>query len=170
MDLHEENCKKAPFNQVPMVSATDYAAALKLPGNFSWKRAMKTALVKSEMKMLLPLTDFMARPEGPVDPLAFLGGSKQAYSMMRDTLSPLHLYALGALAAPIFSVQLLCRPSLPSAGRAVPVRLSTNQGSWYVVGGVLGGGTCLQLTFCISSEHLDKRCDTCIRFASELLA
>jgi hypothetical protein len=96
MDLDVENCKKAPFNQVDMVSFTDYAAALSLPGKFSWKRALKTALVKSELKMLLPFTDLMASPRGPVDPFSALGGSTSAYSIMRDTLSPLHLYAVSA--------------------------------------------------------------------------
>lgn len=140
MDLHEGNCKKAPFNQVSMVSATDYAAALRLPGNFSWKRAMKTALVKSELKMLLPLTDLMARPDGPVDPFAFLGGSKRAYSMMRDTLSPLHLYALGARPSwsAVCTGESCFAPSVPAAGPSLPGQLSVYRGCWHGVGSELG--------------------------------
>jgi hypothetical protein len=47
--------------------------------------------------MLLPLTDLLAA--APVDPLAFTGGSNRAYRMLRDTLSPLHLCAVGVLLA-----------------------------------------------------------------------
>lgn len=113
MDLHVENCKKEPFNKVTMVSMTDYVAALNLPNKFSWRRALKTALVKSELKMLLPLTDLMSRSEDPVDPFAFLGGSNKAYSMMRDTLSPLHLYALGAFPPPARTCLQLPPPTPP---------------------------------------------------------
>lgn len=52
MDLHEKNCKLAPFSTCDLVSATDYAAAMHLQGNFSWKRAAKTALVKLNRKVL----------------------------------------------------------------------------------------------------------------------
>jgi hypothetical protein len=78
MDLIPANCTKPPFNGVEMVSATDYAAALNVPGNFNWQRAVRTALVKTQMKVFLPLTDFMARPQTPVDPFLCLGGSSRA--------------------------------------------------------------------------------------------
>lgn len=57
------------------------------------------------MQMLLPLTDFLGAV--PSDPLAFVGGSNRAYHMLRDTLSPLHLYAVGAHRNTLFSGSLL---------------------------------------------------------------
>jgi hypothetical protein len=64
-------------------------------GDFNWQRAARTALVSNNMKWLLPLTDMMKRPEGPVDPFAVIGGEGKVYSLLRDALSPLHLSAVG---------------------------------------------------------------------------
>ena len=49
---------------------------------------------------MLPLTDLMKRPEGPVDPFELVGGETKVYSFLRDALSPLHLSAVGTCDLP----------------------------------------------------------------------
>lgn len=107
MKLHTDNVKRAPFNRAKMVSAADYASALSVPGEFNWPKAARTLLLHLGLNFLLPLTSLVrsgdVKEEGRAanaadpDPLAAVGGSDTAYAVMRDALSPLHLYALGAL-------------------------------------------------------------------------
>lgn len=108
MKLHAENIKLEPFNSVKMVSAADYAAALKVPGSFNWQRAANTALVHLGLNFLLPLTTLVIKhreQSDSTDPLAAVGGSDTAYALLRDSLSPHHLYAIGAQPPPP------CRPT-----------------------------------------------------------
>lgn len=120
MKLHAENATRAPFAGVKMISAADYAAALRIPGDFNWHKAARTLLVHLGLNFLLPLTTLAgggsaqedstaadAADAAAPDPLAAVGGSDTVYAVLRDSLSPLHLYAIGALRSVYFD--LCCR-------------------------------------------------------------
>lgn len=105
MKLNPDNVKLEPFNRVKMISAADYAAALKVPGSFNWRRAAHTLLVHLGLNFLLPLTAVLIKrtaddeedsKQGP-DPFSIIGGADTAYAVLRDALSPMHLYAIGTL-------------------------------------------------------------------------
>jgi hypothetical protein len=64
--------------------------------------------------LLLPATDFIVVHGGEEDPFAALGGSRVLFSIMRDSLSPLHLYAIGATPARV-------RRSARRVANAVPI-------------------------------------------------
>jgi hypothetical protein len=115
MNLDRDTCSQAPFVSVPMLSAADYVASLRLPSGFDWRSALQTLIVRLGFPLLLPATDFVPGGGGgsrDADPFAALGGSGVLYSIMRDALSPLHLFAIGAP---------LQRPDHPAPARACSV-------------------------------------------------
>jgi hypothetical protein len=115
MALHEENCQTAPFSGVSMMSAADYVSSLQIPGNFNWRKAIRTILVKMKLGFILPATEFIGPAPDPtktVDPLAIIGGSDLAFMMLRDALSPLHLYAVGRFSK--------CHHNLDLCGKSAP--------------------------------------------------
>jgi hypothetical protein len=96
MELDEENCRLEPFSQYELVSAKEYLASLRIPGNFNWPRAIRTLLVHQGLSLLLPVTDWVGpKDRHTVDPLAVIGGSDLAFLMLKDSLSPVHMYAIG---------------------------------------------------------------------------
>ena len=112
MKIDQENAKLEPFNSVNMVSGYDYAAALRVPGSFNWSKAIRTLLVQMDLNFLLPMTGFIRGKDGSDDPFALVGGSAAAYAILRESFSPLHLYAIGAPPPPPQGPPRLCRNAL----------------------------------------------------------
>lgn len=103
MELDANTASKGPWGQCRMTSLPDYVRTLRIPGDFNWRKAVHTLLVHFKLPYLLPFADMMVKQQdekdGPVDVMGPAGGSPFIFQILRDALSPLHLYALGALPA-----------------------------------------------------------------------
>jgi hypothetical protein len=103
MDLDDHNAALEPFSSCRMISAAEYTRSLCIPGGFNWHRAVHTVLVHFKLAFLLPAADLLVRGDvvsgqdvQDVDAFGPLGGSAFVYLALRDALSPLHLYSIGA--------------------------------------------------------------------------
>ena len=100
MELQEEVLQQEPLKDVRMRSATEYCASLEVPGGFNWQRAVHTLLVHFKLSLLLPLSDvFVKKPKDIEKDGPSKGSSELAYLILRDAMSPLHFFGLGALTA-----------------------------------------------------------------------
>jgi len=129
MNLHSANCQLPPFSSCNMASASDYVSALSIPGDFNWPKAIRTLLLRMNMRLLLPITQMLGRrpaegdPGG--DPLSAVGGSFVINLLFRDALSPLQLYPI--CVAPSPPPLQLASASLAALGaRSLPAHLNVS--------------------------------------------
>ena len=100
MHIDAEVAAQEPFAGCRLLSASQFVASLDVPGGFNWHKAARTVLVHLKLTLLLPVVDiFLSRAEaaGGGLPSATLGPSAFVYLFLRDAVSPLHFYSLGAL-------------------------------------------------------------------------
>jgi hypothetical protein len=98
MALEPENAAKGPWKDVKLISVPDYVRTLHIPGDFNWRKAVHTILLHFKLPFLLPVADLAVPQSSEEQPDVFgpVGGSPFVYALLRDALSPLHMYGIGA--------------------------------------------------------------------------
>jgi hypothetical protein len=101
MELDDATAQRGPWKDCKMASLPDYLRTLLIPGDFNWRKAVHTLLVHFKMPFLLPVADMLVKgsedEDEHVDVMGPVGGSPFAFAILREALSPLHLYGISAI-------------------------------------------------------------------------